>query len=82
MLNTRQIVCLYLPHYLYEPGAVRPSNTGWKKRKIALEKSMVVLDEISLPLSKLRINPGGNDGGHNMDCEAFRNCCKQQIIRD
>lgn len=26
---------------------------------------MVVLDEISLPLSKLRINPGGSDGGHN-----------------
>lgn len=35
------------------------------KEKILLEKSMTILDEISLPLSKLRVNPGGSDGGHN-----------------
>lgn len=35
------------------------------KEKIPLENTMVVVDEIALPLSKLRIRPGGSDAGHN-----------------
>jgi PTH1 family peptidyl-tRNA hydrolase len=35
------------------------------KEKIALENVLIILDDIALPLNKLRLRPGGNDGGHN-----------------
>jgi len=35
------------------------------KEKIALDHSMVVVDDLALPLEKLRIRPGGSDAGHN-----------------
>ena len=35
------------------------------KEKIALEHLMVIIDEVALPLNKLRLRPGGSDGGHN-----------------
>lgn len=35
------------------------------KEKIALDYSMVVVDDLALPLEKLRIRPGGSDAGHN-----------------
>ena len=35
------------------------------KEKLSPERSLVILDEISLPLSKLRLNPSGGDSGHN-----------------
>ena len=35
------------------------------KEKIDLSNIMVVLDDIALPLEKLRIRPSGSDAGHN-----------------
>lgn len=35
------------------------------QKKIALEQTLTIIDEISLPLSKLRLRPGGSSGGHN-----------------
>lgn len=35
------------------------------KEKIALENTLVIVDEVALPLSKIRIRPGGSDAGHN-----------------
>ncbi len=35
------------------------------KEKIMLENILVILDEVALPLNKLRLKPGGSDGGHN-----------------
>jgi len=35
------------------------------KEKIALENTMVVVDELALPLEKLRIRGSGSDAGHN-----------------
>jgi PTH1 family peptidyl-tRNA hydrolase len=35
------------------------------KEKIALENVLVIVDEVSLPLTKLRLRPSGSDGGHN-----------------
>ncbi|HRO85800.1 MAG TPA: aminoacyl-tRNA hydrolase [Niabella sp.] len=59
----RLFVCICPTTYMNLSG--KAVKYWLEKEKIALEKSMVVLDEISLPLSKLRINPGGSDGGHN-----------------
>jgi len=35
------------------------------KENIAIENLMVIVDDKALPLSRLRIRPGGSDGGHN-----------------
>lgn len=35
------------------------------KEKIALENCMIVVDDIALPLDKIRIRPTGSDAGHN-----------------
>jgi PTH1 family peptidyl-tRNA hydrolase len=35
------------------------------KEKIALENILVIVDELALPLNKLRLRPSGSDGGHN-----------------
>lgn len=35
------------------------------KEKISLENILVVVDELALPLTKLRLRPGGSNAGHN-----------------
>ena len=35
------------------------------KEKIPVENTLVIVDEVALPLNKLRVRPGGSDGGHN-----------------
>jgi PTH1 family peptidyl-tRNA hydrolase len=35
------------------------------KEKIGLENLLVVVDELALPLTKLRLRPAGSDAGHN-----------------
>ena len=35
------------------------------KEKIDLKNILVVFDDLALPLSKLRVRPGGSDAGHN-----------------
>ena len=35
------------------------------KEKIDLQNILVVFDDIAIPLSKIRLRPGGSDAGHN-----------------
>src|SRR6476620_5432913 len=35
------------------------------KEKIAIENSLTIVDELALPLSKLRLRKSGSDAGHN-----------------
>lgn len=35
------------------------------KEKILLENTLVIVDDLALPLNKLRVRPGGSDAGHN-----------------
>jgi len=35
------------------------------KEKIAIENMLVITDDVSLPLTKMRLRPSGSDGGHN-----------------
>lgn len=35
------------------------------KEKISLENILVVVDEVALPLDRIRLKPSGSDGGHN-----------------
>ena len=36
-----------------------------QKENIAEERLLVICDDLSLPFGKLRMRPGGSDGGHN-----------------
>lgn len=36
-----------------------------EKEKISLDNLLVITDDVSLPLNKLRLRPSGSDGGHN-----------------
>ena len=35
------------------------------KEKVAVENTLTVVDDLALPLSKLRLRSGGSDAGHN-----------------
>ncbi|HYM93297.1 MAG TPA: aminoacyl-tRNA hydrolase [Chitinophagaceae bacterium] len=36
-----------------------------EKEKIAIENLLVIVDDVALPLNRLRLKPGGSNGGHN-----------------
>ncbi len=59
----RIFVCICPTTYMNLSGkAVR----YWMdKEKIDIKNILVVVDELALPLSKLRLRPGGSDAGHN-----------------
>jgi peptidyl-tRNA hydrolase, PTH1 family len=40
-------------------------NYWMQQENIALENIMVITDDLSLPVGKIRIRPKGSDGGHN-----------------
>lgn len=35
------------------------------KEKVPLEKTLTIVDDVALPLEKVRLRPGGSDAGHN-----------------
>jgi PTH1 family peptidyl-tRNA hydrolase len=35
------------------------------KEKIAIDNTLVIVDELALPVNKIRLRPGGSDAGHN-----------------
>lgn len=58
-----KIVCICPTTYMNLSGAA--IKYWMDKEKIPIENVLVILDDIALPLNKLRLRPGGNDGGHN-----------------
>jgi PTH1 family peptidyl-tRNA hydrolase len=59
----KQFVCICPTTYMNLSG--KAIKYWLDKEKISLENSMVIVDEVALPLHKLRIRPGGSDAGHN-----------------
>ena len=59
----RLFICICPTTYMNRSGlAVR----YWMdKEKIAIENILVVVDDLALPLTKLRLRAGGSDAGHN-----------------
>jgi PTH1 family peptidyl-tRNA hydrolase len=35
------------------------------KEKIAIDNTLVIVDELALPVNKIRLRPSGSDAGHN-----------------
>jgi PTH1 family peptidyl-tRNA hydrolase len=56
-------VCLCPTTYMNLSG--KAVKYWMDKEKVELENILVVVDDVALPLEKLRIRAGGSDGGHN-----------------
>lgn len=59
----KNFVCICPTTYMNLSG--RAVKYWMEKEKVAAERMLVVVDDIALPLSKLRVRPGGSDAGHN-----------------
>jgi len=57
------LVCIKPTTYMNLSG--RAVKYWMDKEKIAVEHILVVLDELALPLNRLRLRPRGSDAGHN-----------------
>lgn len=59
----RAFICICPTTYMNLSG--KAVKYWMEKGKIALENVLVIVDDIALPLNKLRVKPGGSDAGHN-----------------
>ncbi|MFM6926351.1 MAG: aminoacyl-tRNA hydrolase [Ferruginibacter sp.] len=59
----RQIVCICPTTFMNLSG--RAFKYWLDKTKVPLENTLTILDDLSLPLEKIRLRPGGSAGGHN-----------------
>ena len=59
----KKFVCICPTTYMNLSG--KAVKYWMDKENIALENILVIVDEVALPLTKLRLRPGGSDGGHN-----------------
>jgi PTH1 family peptidyl-tRNA hydrolase len=57
------LVCIKPTTYMNESG--RAVKYWMDREKITASHILVILDDLALPLSKLRLRPGGSDAGHN-----------------
>jgi peptidyl-tRNA hydrolase, PTH1 family len=62
-LKGKTLICICPTTYMNLSG--KAVKYWADKEKISLEHLLVVLDDVALPLNKLRLRPGGSDGGHN-----------------
>ena len=59
----KKMICICPTTYMNLSGS---AVKYWiDKEKVPLENIIVILDDVALPINKLRLRPGGNDGGHN-----------------
>jgi len=59
----KKIICICPTTYMNLSGTA--VKYWMDKEKILPENILVIVDEVALPVQKLRLKPGGSDGGHN-----------------
>ena len=59
----KQLICICPTTYMNLSG--RAFKYWVDKAKVPLENTLTIVDDIALPLDKVRIRPGGSDAGHN-----------------
>jgi PTH1 family peptidyl-tRNA hydrolase len=59
----RLFICICPTTYMNLSG--KAVKYWMDKERIELENMLVVVDDVALPLAKIRIRSGGSDGGHN-----------------
>lgn len=67
----KQFVCICPTTYMNLSG--RAFKFWLEKTKVSLEQTLTVLDDLALPIDKLRLRPSGTHAGHNglKDIEAI-----------
>lgn len=59
----KKVVCICPTTYMNLSGK---SFKYWMdKERVTLENTLTILDDLALPLDKVRLRPGGSDAGHN-----------------
>ena len=59
----RSFVCICPTTYMNLSG--KAVKYWMDKEKIDIKNVLVIVDDVALPLNKLRVRSGGSDGGHN-----------------
>lgn len=59
----RSLVCVCPTTFMNLSG--RAVKYWMDKEKVGLDQVLVVVDDLALPLSRLRVRPGGSSAGHN-----------------
>lgn len=59
----KQVVCICPTTYMNLSG--KAFKYWLDKTKVPLEQTLTIVDELALPLDKLRLRAGGSAGGHN-----------------
>ncbi len=62
-LKGKTLICILPSTFMNLSG--KAVKYWMDKEKIAVEHILVVVDELAIPLAKLRLRPGGSDAGHN-----------------
>lgn len=62
-LKGHPVICIKPTTYMNLSGK---ALAYWlQKEKISIQNSLTIVDDLALPLDKIRIRPGGSDAGHN-----------------
>jgi PTH1 family peptidyl-tRNA hydrolase len=59
----KQVVCICPTTFMNLSG--KAFRYWMDKEKVPLENTLTVLDDLALPLEKIRLRPSGSDAGHN-----------------
>ena len=59
----KQVVCICPTTYMNLSG--KAFKYWMDKEKVMLENTLTIVDDVALPLDKIRLRPGGSAGGHN-----------------
>ena len=62
-LKGRQIVCICPTTFMNNSG--KAFKYWMDKEKVPLENTLTIVDELAIPLNRIRLRPGGSNGGHN-----------------
>lgn len=62
-LKGRILICIKPTTYMNLSG--KAFSYWLHKEKIAIKNSLTIVDDLALPLEKIRIRPSGSDAGHN-----------------
>jgi PTH1 family peptidyl-tRNA hydrolase len=59
----RMIICICPTTYMNLSG--KAVKYWMDKEKVDIQNVLVIVDDLALPLNKIRLRPGGSDAGHN-----------------
>lgn len=62
-LKGKMITCILPTTFMNLSG--KAVKYWMDKEKISIENILVIMDDLALPLEKIRLKPGGSDAGHN-----------------